>query len=110
MLFYKTTEEIRIKLIQSLDFLKEELKKKEEHFEKQLSPKIELADKKSGKVSGKEFLSTRIFDPGDEYLQELKGDIEKIKKKINRFELIIRNLPKVDKVDLTLEELEEFGF
>ena len=59
----------------------------------------------------KNFFSSRIFDPSDEYLKVLKENIDQLKNKINKFELIIRNLPQDDKeIELTLEELEEFGF
>ena len=110
MKFYKTAEEIREKLIKNLEKLKVEYQEKIGEYEKQVPPPPEKTDDDT-KISGKEFFSSRIFDPSDEYLKVLKENIDQLKNKINKFELIIRNLPQDDKeIELTLEELEEFGF
>ncbi len=111
MIFYKTAEEIRDKLEKNLEKLELELKKKLEEYEKQSPAIFDEEGSENVKISGKEFFSSRIFDPSDEYMKILKENIDQLKNKVSKFELIIRNLPKNNKeIELTLEELEEFGF
>lgn len=108
MIFFKNSEEIRKKLTTNIEELRLKLAEKQEEYKNQ-APSEDLKQKNS-KLSEKEFFS-RIFDPGDEYTQAIKKEIEQIEKQIRRFELILRNIPEdTSKIELTADELEEFGF
>jgi len=106
--FFKSSESIKKKLLQNIEKLKSELEQKQKEYQELFHPDVKTTD--AGQKSEREFFS-RIFDPSDEYMQVLKESMENLSKKINKFELIIRNIPRdAKRIELSLEELEEFGF
>ncbi|MBI2267780.1 MAG: hypothetical protein HYU64_21865 [Armatimonadetes bacterium] len=100
MKFYKTAEEV-----------KKNLQKKLKECQKAL-PKMEKELREARESAGD---SSQVYfrDAFEERLEELTVELKGVQRQIHRLELILRNLPlplAKSEMELTLRELEEFGF